>query len=115
MAKAKSLWDIPDRPLYVGSTPFVPAGWEGTIRISHVPVGHIVRLLNVARQDGRRIISFCGHPASADYLVVPCNRGEADLKPGQTWVGIRPTRRPKPGEELVPPRDFIGWMMEVLS
>jgi hypothetical protein len=44
------------------------------------------------------------------------SRAESTLSPGQWWVGIRPIRRPKVGEELDPsvdPSAFVGWVMEV--
>lgn len=102
--------------LYVGSTPFVPAGWSGTIRVEHIPLEEVGSILADAAERGDEIISFVGHPGTARYLGVPMSRAEASLAPGQRWVGIRPTRRPKPGEELDPaldPSAFVGWVMEV--
>jgi hypothetical protein len=132
--------------LYVGSSPFVPAGWSGTVRVTsgHTPEtilaavdaswpGNIwaeeVGDAQNAPASPEAILgipsrghlnygeSYCGHPGTARFLGVQMNRAESRFESGQVWVGLRPLRRPAPGEELDPASDpsaFEGWVMEVL-
>jgi hypothetical protein len=98
----------------VGSAPFFPPLSEGE-RITAVVEGVSINDVRRAINEAREVISFCGHPETADFLGVQYNRGSAPLEyfaPGVVWVGIRPIDRPMPGEERkVDISGFVGWKM----
>ena len=100
--------------LYVGSTPFAPAGWSGQIEVEAFSLDEAKALVEAARAEGDEVVSYCGHPASARFFGVDVNRASAPAPtPGETqeWIGVRPIRRPNPGEELSPektPEAFVG-------
>lgn len=102
-----------NKQLFIGSTPFVPAGFSGTVQIRHCSVEEIRKMI---ADTVSTVQSYCGHEGSARFLNVPMNRGQVPAPEAgdtQHWVGIRPTRRPQPGEELDPTKDsdFVGWEM----
>lgn len=102
---------------FVGSTPFFPPGFVGRAFVESLSVTQARDYVRGLLDAGAEVVSFCGHAASAEYLGVPLSRVEAPI-PDQTqvWIGIRPTRRPAPGEELSPqqtPEAFVGWRMVV--
>jgi hypothetical protein len=101
--------------VYVGSTPFVPPGWSGTIEVDSITVGDVLDQIRGAEQ----VVSYCGHETTAQYLGVDFNRKSVEsFLPGQVWVGIRPVwRLLEPGTDWDPgktPGSFTGWRLRIL-
>ncbi len=103
--------------IIVGSAPFFPPLLEGR-RITAVVEGVSIHYVKRAVKDARRVVSFCGHRDTAEFLGVPYCRDTAGPEyfvPGVVWVGIRPVERPDPGEEVpVDVDEFVGWKMTFL-
>lgn len=99
---------------YIISTPFIPPGFEGKVEVKTISLT-LVREM-ASHKD---VISYCGHQASADWLGVPMFRGElkaSDLQVGTELIGVRPLRRPNPGEELeFTPENFQGFILTILE
>jgi hypothetical protein len=103
--------------IFVGSAPFFPPLEEGdtiTAVVEGISIEEVKRL--IAESDEVR--SYCGHEDTAEFLGVAYNRKSAPrrfFKPGCVWVGIRPVKRPAPGEELEVDNnhlgEFVGWKM----
>ena len=104
---------------YIMSTPVIPPNFVGTISAHFSGPGAIVNAIKTWRSYDRPIKSFCGHQATAAFLGVEMHRGElsgADLQIGDVLVGIRPLRRPTPGEELeIIPANFQGFILEIVE
>jgi hypothetical protein len=100
---------------YFGSTPFVPPGFDGLIRVMRCPIETVRKIASSAIGEGRAV-SYIGHPETANFLGLPVSRDQVDLQEfqGSLWFGLRPIRRPNPGEEIkIVEENFLGWMMEV--
>jgi len=100
--------------IVVGSAPFFPpleAGEKLTVVVEGILLREDVKAIETADE----VISFCGHEDSAHYLGVELNREAAPreyFRSGIVWVGIRPVKRPMPGEEVdVFSERFVGWRM----
>ncbi|MBN1882516.1 MAG: hypothetical protein JW885_10120 [Deltaproteobacteria bacterium] len=106
------------RRIIVGSAPFFPpleAGERLTVVIEGIRLREVVKAIETADE----VVSFCGHEDSAHYLGVELNREAAPreyFRHGIVWVGIRPVKRPMPGEEVdVFSERFVGWRMTFLE
>jgi len=105
--------------IFVMSTPIIPPHFRGIVASRTVSPESITVSIGTWIASGVEVVSFCGHSQTAEFLGVEMNRGELsgrDLKPGDQLVGIRPLRRPQPGEEITIDIDnFQGFVMEVID
>ena len=94
--------------IFVVSTAVVPPGFKGGLLVLLLPpeeVKELVReaMLEQVEHGTVRVISACGHEATAQFLGVEVSRREisgSNLTYRDRLVGVRPLRRPTPGEEL---------------
>lgn len=104
--------------IFVMSTAFIPPNFEGGMRV-WVTTPEKIREIVAQADTTQKIMSFCGHPSTAQWLGVETCRGELDgqdLSCHDRLVGIRPLRRPTPGEELeVNPENYQGFIMSPLT
>lgn len=100
--------------IYFISTPFCPAGFSGTIRVTHLLLDTVCSIAREAIEQGRAV-SFIGHEDTARHLGLTHNRGKLKFELGLIAYGVRPKRRLSPGEELNFNEDFEGFMLEVLE
>jgi len=110
---------VEDR-LFVMSTAFVPPNFEGGMRVWVKTPDEIRQIVAQAQADStQKVVSFCGHSSTAQWLGVEACRGELDgagLSCHDRLAGIRPLRRPAPGEELaVNPENYQGFIMSPLT